>query len=448
MSEPLKFSVKSLTRVEGEGALRIRVAENGTVEFADFNIYEPPRFFERLLCGREVREVPDIVARICGICPVAYQLTACGALENALGIAVTPEVQALRRLLYCGEWIQSHALHIFLLHAADYLGYESGFTLAAARPEFVERGLRLKAVGSRIIEVLGGRAVHPINVAVGGFHRAPAAAAVRELLPDLAWGLAAALETVAEAAAFTIPAFDLPCECVALDSPHGYVNAGPDGEARIVGSSGLDIPIPDYERRFRERQVPHSTALHSLLEPDGRPYLVGPVARMNLTRQRLPDQTRRAADSCGIDWPCTNSFQSIIVRGLEVAAAFEEAIGIAHDYRADLAACRIEPTLRPATGCNATEAPRGLLYQKYEIGPDGLIAAATIIPPTSQNQARIEADLRALVPRLLPLGAAAVTQRCEQLIRNYDPCISCATHAIRVVLEGVTPTRPAPSSRP
>ena len=435
MKEPLKITVKSLTRVEGEGALRIRVAEDGQVEFAEFNIYEPPRFFERLLRGREVREVPDIVARICGICPVAYQLTACGALENALGIIVTPEIHALRRLLYCGEWIQSHALHVFLLHAADYLGFESGFTLAAARPEFVERGLRMKAVGNRILEVIGGRAVHPVNVAVGGFHRAPAAAAIQDLLPELEWGLATALETATEAAAFDMPAFDVPWEWVALDSPQGYVNAGHGAETRIIGSAGLDIPIADYERHFRERQVPHSTALHSLREPDGTPYLVGPVARMNLSRGRLPEQTRLAADACGITWPCRNSFQSIVVRLLELAAAFEEAIAIATDQRADVAICRIEPTLQAATGCHATEAPRGLLYHRYEIGADGLIAAATIIPPTSQNQARIEADLRDLVPRLLPLGAAAATQRCEQLIRNYDPCISCATHAIRVVLE-------------
>ncbi len=443
MKEPLKLSVKSLTRVEGEGGLRIRVAEDGRLDFAEFNIYEPPRFFERLLRGREVREVPDIVARICGICPVAYQLTACGALENALGIRVTRDIRRLRQLLYCGEWIQSHALHVFLLHAADYLGFESGFTLAAARPEFVERGLRMKAIGSRILEVIGGRAVHPINVAVGGFHRSPDAAAIRLLVPELEWGLAAALETAAEVATFDAFAFDPPCDLVALDCPFGYVNAG-DGddtrirvrEAQATGSAGLDIPIADYERHFRERQVPHSTALHSLREPAGTPYLVGPIPRLTLCRERLPPRTRRAADACGLEHPCTNSFRSIVVRMLEVAAAFEEALAIAAACRADLAACRIEAALAPGSGCHATEAPRGLLYQRFEIGADGLVAAATIIPPTSQNQARIEADLRELVPRVLPLGVAEATRRCEQLVRNYDPCISCATHAVQIVLDG------------
>ena len=140
MTEVRRFHVKSLARVEGEGSLRVRVVD-GAVEIAEFSIYEPPRFFEKLIRGREIREVPDIVARICGICPVAYQLTACEALEKALGITVTSDIRRLRRLLYCGEWIQSHALHVHLLHLPDFLGVESGFALAATHPELVNLSL-------------------------------------------------------------------------------------------------------------------------------------------------------------------------------------------------------------------------------------------------------------------------------------------------------------------
>jgi coenzyme F420-reducing hydrogenase alpha subunit len=258
MSEIRRFNVKSLTRVEGLGALHIRV-DDGSIEIAEFNIYEPPRFFERLLRGRGFAEVPDITARICGICPVAYQLTACQALEQAFGVEITPAITALRRLLYCGEWIQSHALHIHLLHAPDFLGYESGFTLAADRPEFVERGMRFKAIGSQIMEVVGGRAVHPVNVAVGGFYKAPSVAALRGLVPDLEWGLAASLELVREVAEFEFPAVRLPSTCVALRSDDGY----PPATGRIISSDGLDIAIDDFERHFAEVQVPHSTALHT-----------------------------------------------------------------------------------------------------------------------------------------------------------------------------------------
>ena len=166
------FEVKALSRVEGEGALYVKL-DGDRVEHVELNIYEPPRFFEAFLRGREVREVPDITARICGICPVAYQMSASHALEKALGLEMTPEIRRLRRLLYCAEWIESHALHIYLLHAPDFLGYESGISLAADHREVVEAGLRLKKIGNELLEVLGGRAIHPINPTVGGFFRAP-----------------------------------------------------------------------------------------------------------------------------------------------------------------------------------------------------------------------------------------------------------------------------------
>jgi coenzyme F420-reducing hydrogenase alpha subunit len=427
MSEIRRFDVKSLTRVEGEGSLRVRITD-GTIEIAEFGIYEPPRFFERLVRGREVREVPDIVARICGICPVAYQLTACGALENALGSVVTPEIQLLRRLLYCGEWIQSHALHVHLLHAPDFLGAESGFALAATHPELVERGLRLKAVGSRIMEVVGGRAVHPVNVTVGGFHRAPSAAAIRGLVPDLEWGLATALELVSTVSRFDFPGRPQDYECVALRPAAGY----PIDGGRIVSSGGLDVDADDFTAHFEERQVPWSTALHCLLVPDGRPYLVGPLARINLCRDRLPPAARRAAEGCGLAFPLALSAQSIVARAVEIAAAFEEALAIASSAVADVAPCRVEAVPRAGVGCHATEAPRGLLWHRYEIGPDGLVVAASIVPPTSQNQARIEADLRDMLPGVLGADDATATHACERLIRDYDPCISCATHFLRL----------------
>ena len=427
MTEIRRLDVKALTRVEGEGALRVRV-RGDEIEIAALDIYEPPRFFEKLLVGREIREVPDIVARICGICPVAYQLAACGALEQALGVAVTPEIRALRRLLMCGEWIQSHALHVHLLHAPDFLGFESGFTLAAAQPGLVEAGLRLKAVGSRIMEVVGGRAVHPINVAVGGFHRAPDAAAVRGLVPDLEWALGRSLELVGEVAAYDFPDLARPVECVSLAHPDEY----PMNEGRIVAASGLDIDPADFERHFVERQVPHSTALHCRLEPGDRTYLVGPLARWNLHRDRLPDAARRAADSVGLEHPVVNPFRSIVVRCAEIAAACAEALSIARSAMAAAAPCRVDWSPREAAGCHAVEAPRGLLWHRFRVAADGLVTAASIVPPTSQNQAQIEADLRTILPAALALDDAAATARCERLIRSYDPCISCATHFLKL----------------
>jgi sulfhydrogenase subunit alpha len=421
-----RFTVAALSRVEGEGALRVRV-RGDAIEIAEFNIYEPPRFFERFLRGREVREVPDMVARICGICPVAYQMSACHALEKAVGIRTTEGIESLRRLLYCGEWIQSHALHVHLLHAPDFLGFESGFTMAADHRELVEDGLRLKGIGNRIMEVVGGRAVHPINVAVGGFHRAPAATALQALLPDLEWGLGRSLALVRETSSFDFPDFAQDFESVCLRHDAEY----PMNHGRIVSSGGLDIAVEGFPRHFSERQVPWSTALHSLLLPDQRPYLTGPLARLNLCRDLLPDAARRAADDCGLEQPIRSSFRSIVARCVELVAAFAEALSIVRACRAEIAPCRIDFTARPGQGAHATEAPRGLLYHHYVVGDDGLIASATIVPPTSQNQAQIERELRAMLPRVLTLDDEAATFQCEKLIRNYDPCISCATHFLR-----------------
>jgi coenzyme F420-reducing hydrogenase alpha subunit len=424
------FEVKALSRVEGEGALYVKL--NGDlVEHVELNIYEPPRFFESFLRGRAIHEVPDITARICGICPVAYQMSSTHALEKALRIDIPPEIRKLRRLLYCGEWIESHALHIFLLHAPDFLGYESGISLAGDHRELVENGLRMKKIGNALLEVLGGRAIHPINVSVGGFYRAPDPHSLKQLLPDLEWGLQAAIDTLALVSTFEFPDLEIDYECVALKNESEY----PMNEGRVVSTGGLDIAVEEYERHFEERHVPQSTSLHSVMLPEGKSYLVGPLARLNLCFDELSPTAKREAERCGIGWPSRNNFQSIVARAVELIDAYEEAIAIIRDYNEEPAHSRVGFVPKAGEGCHATEAPRGLLYHRYRIGDDGLVAEAKIVPPTSQNQGQIENDLRAYVPRVASFNDAVATRKCEHLIRNYDPCISCATHFLDLRIE-------------
>ncbi len=434
MTRSRQVRLAPLTRVEGLGGVHIRVMD-GRAELVEFAIYEPPRFFARLLHGRAVREVPDIVARICGICPVAYQLTACGALEKALGIDVGPAIHRLRRLLACGEWIQSHALHVHLLHAPDFLGCESCFSFPQDYAGLLDRGLRLKALGSRIITVVGGRAVHPVNVAVGGFHRAPSAVDIRGLAAELDWGLHAALDTLGIVARFDYPAFEQDYEHVSLRAATGY----PLEDGRIFasrhGQTTLDIPAEEHDRHFRETVLPASSAPASVLLPGDRPCLSGPLARITHCLDQLPPQSRRAADRCGITWPSRNIFHSIAARAIEIAAACEEGLAIAQDCRAGLTTARVDYATRPAEACHATEAPRGLLYHRYRIGADGLITDAAIVPPTGRNQPQIGHDLQALLPGIATSDDATITTACERLIRSYDPCISCAAHYLDVRID-------------
>lgn len=422
------LKIDCLARVEGEGALLVKI-KNDRVQDVKLQIYEPPRLFEALLRGRGFEEVADITARICGICPVAYQMSAVHAIERAFGLSVSPAIKLLRRLFYCGEWIESHALHVYMLHAPDFLGYQNVMEMAATHKPEVMTALRLKKVGNEIVRRIGGREIHPISARAGGFHRTPARSELEALRPDLEWALDAALASVRLVSGFPFPDFTQDYECVALRHPAEY----PLNEGRIVSSKGLDIDVTEYEDHFLEQHVKHSNALHSVLRERGS-YLVGPLARFNLNYDHLPEIAREAASGAGLAPPVLNPFQSIIVRAVELVFACHEALRILDEYEPPVEPyVRAEP--KTSSGQAATEAPRGLLYHRYAFDGAGLVLGAKIVPPTSQNQKRIEDDLWRLVPGILHEPVERITWLCEQAIRNYDPCISCATHFLKVKLE-------------
>ncbi len=424
-----ELAVNTLARVEGEGAMRV-VVRDGQVADVQLQIYEPPRFFEALLRGRSYTEPPDITSRICGICPVAYEMSACNAIEDACGVAVPEQVRLMRRLLYCGEWIESHTLHIYLLHAPDFLGYPGAIEMAKDHRDVVERGLRLKKAGNALMTLVGGRAVHPVNVRVGGFYRFPSRAELLALRPQLERALDDALATVTMAAGFEFPDFEQRYEYVSLRTDHDYpIEAG-----SFVTSSGRGFPVAAFGAWVTEEHVPHSNALHARLRDTG-PYVVGPLARYSLNHDHLPPKARQAADAAGLGPTCRNPFRSIVVRAVEIVVACEEALRII-DAWYDGGASSVEVPPRAGVGHGATEAPRGVLYHRYELDPDGTVLGAQIVPPTSQNQASIENDLRDFVQARLALDTEELTRQSEQAIRNYDPCISCATHFLDLTVEG------------
>lgn len=420
-----RIHVDYLARVEGEGGLDVFV-EDGEIKDLRLNIFEPPRFFEGWLRGRSYMEIPDLTARICGICPVAYQVSGSNAVENAFGVKITKEIRALRRLLYLGEYIESHSLHIYLLALPDFLGYESAISMAKDHPDVVRRALRMKRLGNDLMTAIGGREVHPVSMRPGGFYRAVAREELEPFLPRLREGLEDAIWTVKFVSKLDIPDFTRDIEFVALrhEEEYGIV------DGRIVSNKGIDISPDKYDETFEEIQVPYSTSFHSVVR-GRREYFVGPLARVNLNMDKLSKEAQMAMKECGIPFPNSNPFTSIVARAIELVLAMEESIQIIESYeKPDPPYVEVQP--KESIGYGVSEAPRGILYHSYRFDEEGKILYAKIVSPTAQNQRQIEADLREWIPKVIDLPIEEATLKCEMVIRNYDPCISCSCHFLKL----------------
>ncbi|HSL10340.1 MAG TPA: Ni/Fe hydrogenase subunit alpha [Actinomycetota bacterium] len=422
--------VPVVARVEGEGALHVRV-DDGVITRLELEIYEPPRFFEAFLAGRNVMEVPDIVARICGICPVAYQSTAMFGLERLFEVELPSGVEALRRLLYMAEWIESHMLHVHLLALPDFLGVDSAIELAQRgfKAE-VERGLRLKRLGNELMAAIGGREIHPVNPRIGGFWRSPRRREVDAFVPRLEDAAREILDVADLVASLEVPVLTRDAELVAMVEEGRY----PIDHGDVASTRGRRWRADEHEAVTRELHVEHSNALHSVMADTGEPYVVGPLARVVLNEAALTPVAREAKARLGLTLPTVDPFASMAARVVETALAIEEALRLIRAYEPpDPPHAGVVPRAGRATW--TTEAPRGTIYHRYDVAADGTIVEAKIVPPTSQNLRHMEHDLREFLPSVLDRPDDELTRLAEMIVRNYDPCISCATHFLRVEIE-------------
>lgn len=417
-----KIQVPMLARVEGEGALELHIQDQ-KIQSLLLRIYEPPRLFEKFLEGRGYDEVADIVARICGICPVAYQMSAIHALESIFGVDPGVWVREIRRLFYCGEWLQSHSLHVHFLALPDFFGFNSAIEMAKEHPEVIERGVRLQRLGNDLVRLLGGRSVHPVNACVGGFYHKPSFLKVQSVLDQCRKGVQDIIDTIHFLKQLSLPKYDQDITFVALHHPTEY----PFNEGKLISNKGLDITIEEFDQHFKEFQVSHSTALHCLLE--NKPYLVGPLARLNLNYSLLPKEILQLIEEIGLSLPSHNMFDSLFARVLEMYFAILEAIRILEQYQEPKSSRVNKVNIKSGVGFGCTEAPRGICWHRYEVDNKGLIKTARIVPPTSQNQPRVEEDLKLSLEKFgLEKGDEALRNFAEMIIRNYDPCISCSVH--------------------
>jgi len=424
-SKKININVPVLTRVEGEGALELEI-NNGVIEKLQLKIFEPPRLFEKFIEGYQYDQVIDMVARICGICPVAYQITAAQAFEDLFKTETSPWVKRMRRVMYCGEWIQSHALHIHLLAAPDFFGFDSAIAMAQDFPNEVNRGLKLQGIGNDLISLFGGRSVHPVGIKAGGFYKAPSKTDISLMHDRLTQALIDAEAIIHWVAQIDIPDDNQDFISIALHHPDEYAI----GKGTLISSKGHNINIKDFEQHIKENQAPHSTALHAML--DGQAYLTGPLARMNLNHQLLPEKIQKLMAELNIQFPSKNMFHSMIARAIELYFVIDESIHLLENYDTpELSDTTIDSKSGIAIGC--TEAPRGILWHRYEVDSKGLIQHAKIVPPTSQNQTRMEIDIQQSLENMgLENNDVDLKLRAEKVIRNYDPCISCATHFLKL----------------
>jgi len=416
-----EWAVREIARVEGRGGLYVRV-ERGELKELRLDIYEPPRFFEALLVGRNHREIPDLLARICGLCPASHQMAAVYAIEQAWGVEVDEGVRALRRLMRCAEWISNHASNVYYFALPDFFGCRDILELARKRRDLVKLGLRVKKVGDDLMAVLGGRAVHPISLCVGGFYLVPSEGKLRRMAGPLR---EVAKEAEERFPALEFPEFEADIELLSLRSGVEY----PMNFGRIISSRGLDVSTEEFRGRIAEIQVPHSTSVHVRMG-DGRAYLTGPLARVSLNGDMLPPELKGYTGL--VD--ARNPYTSTAARCIEILYALGEALRIIEEYKKPPRA-RADVRPRGATAVWALEAPRGMLHHTYELGDDGKVLYARIIPPTEQNLANIEENLKILVSKYGLRSKRDLILKCEMMIRSYDPCISCATHSMRVEVD-------------
>ncbi|MEW6592252.1 MAG: Ni/Fe hydrogenase subunit alpha [Candidatus Hadarchaeota archaeon] len=415
------FGVNPLTRVEGEGRVRVKI-EGGKIE-TEVNIFEPPRFFEAFLVGRSYKDVTDITARICGICPVAYQMSSSKAIENAFEVAVDEDIEKVRRLFYCGEWIQSHALHFFLLALPDFLGKKDVLGILKEHPDIVKIGLETKSTGDKIMALVGGRTTHPISACVGGFTGLPSASRLKAMLgplKDAEKNLQTVTDWVLDKVA--MPELDYNVEISSLWDQAVYPMLAGD----VMSNRGLHIKQADFSKNIEEFQVPHSTAYHARVKGRGT-FLVGPLSRLKLNLDSLRPVPKRYA--AAVDEK--NVFTQNIARLIETINAIEDAVEILEDYK-EPSRTRVPVEPKASRGAWITEAPRGMLYHEYELDASGRIKQVRIIPPTAQNLANMEEVLTALVKDRMDSSDEELAKLSGMLIRSYDPCISCSAHSFKI----------------
>lgn len=417
------LNVKHVARIEGHGDITVKV-EGGKLLDISVDVVEPARYFESMVVGRHFDDAPLITSRICGICSANHVMVSILAIEDAFGIEVSERTKKLRQLLIYGSYLQNHGTHLYILAAPDYVGLPSVFPLAETAPEVVKRALGLKRLGNELCTFVGGRPVHPTTAVVGGFTSEPKREDYLHFAERLEAAIKDASATVELFGDFNIPNFTTKSDMYSLYTEGNYATV--EGDIKSL-EFGTIHPVQKYRELFVEHNVEHGNSKHVLV--DGKPYMVGALARVNNSWNELLPAARVVASKVGVRPIAKNPFLNNVAQAIELVDAAARCAQICRELaemEGDSTPVEFEP--KAATGYAGTEAPRGSLYHSYTFDDKGIITGADVITPTASNLASLEADLWRYAPTLLNLPREEFVVSIEQLVRAYDPCLSCAVH--------------------
>ena len=424
------INVDHIARIEGHGNVHL-VIENDEVKTVQMEVVEPARLFESMVRGRSFTEVSYISSRICGICSASHTVTDLLAIERVFGVRVTDRVNALRELLVYGSYLQNHGTHLYVLAAPDFLGQKSVFPVEQIAPEIFDNALELKRLGNELCTAVGGRSIHPITAVVGGFTNEITrdeyllfAERMDEMIPF-------ALQTVDLFNSFAVPDLVSDGDVLAMYSPDKYAVCD-SREAQFV-DAGVTFDADEWTTHIEEYTVPHSGALFARVRSTGKPYMTSALARLNVSWPLLSKQAKIASAKAGLRPPERNPYRNNVAQAVELVDALERCAALcrrlaAGEFEGGSAPVPFE--VRAGRGVGYTEAPRGVLFHELELDDAGRVVHASIITPTSQNVANMEADMRKLAELMIASGAdePTIRLRVEELVRAYDPCLSCSVH--------------------
>jgi len=419
----MQIKINHIAKMEGHAGFMASVLD-GDVKSAKLEVQEGIRLIEGVLIGSHYYDMPIVAQRICGICPVVHNLTSIKALEKAMGVKVTPETEKLRTVMELGQIIHSHALHLFFLSLADFLDMDNDIQLVSTYPEETKIAVKLREFGMDIVRVIGGRVIHPLTNEVGGFKKAPDAEALRKIVIDSEARLQDALALGEFFKKIKIPDFQRETEYICLGKDGSY--AIYDGN--VISSDGSHLPVEKFENNFHELQKQNEVI--KKVDHEGKSYMIGAIARINNSRNKLNPKAHQYLESLGFTFPDYNPFHNILCQMVEVIHCIEESSKLIKELlNANLENVVTRPyEIREGVGVAAVEAPRGTLYYHVEVDGKGYIKNVNIITPTAQFLANLEDDVAEYIKQIIDLDDKARQSKLRGFIRAYDPCISCAGH--------------------